>query len=53
MIEEEGLETEEEEDPLVIEEDSKTDPMIMEIVLHVVTLGINPEDASIVERRDI
>lgn len=53
MIEEEDSGIEEEEDPLVIEEASKTDPMIMEIVLQDVTSAISPEDASTVERRDI
>jgi hypothetical protein len=41
----------EEEDPMVIEEDTRTG-LIMEIVLLVVTLGIDPEAASTVVKRD-
>lgn len=52
-IEEEGSGTEEEEDHSVIEEASKTDPTIMEIVHPDVTSAISPEVASTAVRRDI
>ena len=51
-IEEEALVIEEEVDHSEIGEDTKTGPMIMEIVLLVVISETNQEDASIVVKKD-
>lgn len=51
MTVEEVSEIGEEEDPMVIEEATRTG-LTMEIVLLAVTLGIDPEDASTAEKRD-
>jgi hypothetical protein len=51
MTVEEASEIGEEADPMAIEEATRTG-LTMEIVLLVVTLGTDPEDASTVEKRD-
>jgi hypothetical protein len=51
-IEEEASVIEEEVDHSEIEEDTRTGPMIMEIVLLVVISETNLEDASTVEKKD-